>query len=280
MTDFSVRDKLMRAHPVRLYEDAKSALRYVIFENFEYNVYAFLIILGGFLVGWIVYKLILYCGLPSSLQAHFRLAKSKTGEKRVESHESGKVVWKNVKGQLIEQGDIENQLSPDSERPLFYSARSSVVHFVALILKIVIILFGFYAGFFVIGVSFFNLAMSLGVIGILVTYSFSSPISSLTGAFVMFGTGQWVEGMVAKVGAHKGAILHTSSMFTTLNCKEEATGRPYLAIVPNRYFNDDIVLRFPEEEPGMEGFDTASIESQYVRAPAYQKRSIIIKQKL
>lgn len=206
---------LHNIHPMRAIEKAEV----VFFDHFPTLLAGFGITLGGIIAAWILYRLILWFGLPLKSQPHFRVAKDARGRKRVEQHDpqTGKVTWKDIEGQYSYVGNAEEpaESTPDV-RPIYYNNRSSIVHFLALFFLIVCIILAFYTGFWVAGFSFFNLAMSLGVIGILVTYSFSAPISNTTGAFIMFGTGLWTEGMAIALSRDNvpGTIMQMGIFYT------------------------------------------------------------------
>jgi small-conductance mechanosensitive channel len=234
------------------------------FDNFYMFAISFGIGFGAFVAAFIVHRLILYFGLPSGSRPKFRLARSKHGEKRLETHDprTGHVSWKKISAH---SNDIEAQRDAYAQhKPLFYSVRSSVVHFTALTIKYAIIVFGLYTAFGVAGVSFFSLAFSVGIIGLIGTYAFGLVLYNISGAFVVFGTGKFTEGMVIKMRGVKGTIMEMTSFFVTLRCKDPQTGEVYMANIPNRYFNEDLVLRFPAEETGMENFEATTIEGPMV----------------
>ncbi len=233
-----------------------------LFENIQYFAVSLGIILGSILVSWIVYKLILFFGLPRQAQRKFRVIHGKSGERRVERHDrSGRVRWDK------EGGDIESQEllgkhyegGNDHVKPPFYSPRSSAVHFTAIIVKYGIILFGFYFGFGVSGLNFFNMAFGLGIVGICATYGGASVLSNAAGTLVTTGTGDYTEGMVIMVGADKGEILTITNFFTFLKCRDKETGKFYTARVPNHYMNDITTRRYEAEEAGMDDADVQGI---------------------
>lgn len=250
-------------HPYKLRDLVFESL----FENFDKFVIGIAIVAGGFLASYILYKCILYCGLPKSQWPRFRFAQSGS-QKKVETYdENDKIVWKDIEAQYVHIGADPSaaKLRPvyhhkhkkDTTKPLFYSARSSVVHFAALVLKYSVIVFAFYVAFGVAGLSVFSLAYSLGVIGLIGAYSFGTVLQNAAGAFVMTGTGRWVEGMYIRVdGGAEGKILEMSSMFTTLTGHDKArNGIPYLVTIPNKYFNEVITYRYPTLEEGMEDIE-------------------------
>lgn len=250
-------------HPLRALEKAEV----VFYDHFPTLLAGFGITLGGIIASWILYRLILWFGLPLRSQPHFRVARDAKGRKRAEQHDpqTGKVTWKDIEGQFIGAEDVEENVA--DTRPIYYNNRSSIVHFLALFLLIVCIILAFYTGFWVAGFSFFNLAMSLGVIGILVTYSFSAPISNTTAAFIMFGTGLWTEGMAIALSRDNtpGIIMQMGIFYTVIKLRS-AQGRLILRTVPNRFFMDDIVDRYVEDEEGMQGFDATDIDRKINRA--------------
>ena len=279
MVEHSFRNLMMEIHPYRVRDWALNTL----FEGTPTFLAGLGFAAAGFVVAWIVYKLILYCGLPKNALRHFRMAHSKDGKTRVETYDSnGRVKWKDVKAAAPLRGDaaiidIEAQQTfkktptqAGRQAPIFYSARSSVVHFVALLLKYSIIVFAFYLAFGIAGVSIFSLAFSLGIIGLIGTYAFSDLLYNTAGAFVISGTGKWVEDAVIAIGGRKGTIIEQGTLFTTLRCKDEKTGRCYISEIPNRYFNQVIVDRFIEEEDGLEDFSVDHIEQSIVSSPIRQ----------
>jgi len=262
MEERTVGNMLRILHPYYLRDLAYTTL----FENFPVFVLGIGIVAGGFVASWIVYRLMIFFGLPKDAQAHFRLVHDVNGKKRLETYDkNGGVKWKDIEAQT--EADVvkprpSNISKAAHYRPLFYSARTSVVHFSALVVKYSIIVFGFYIAFGIAGVNVFSLAFSLGAFGLIGAYSFNSVLSNTAGTFVMTGTGTFVENMVISIRGHKGSIKQISALFTTVACEDSKTGKKYLANVPNKYFNDEIVLRFPDEEPGMEDFEVDKIESE------------------
>jgi small-conductance mechanosensitive channel len=273
VVEHSFKNLMMEIHPYRVRDWALNGL----FEGTPVFLAGLGFLAAGFLVAWIIYKLVLYCGLPKNALRHFRMAHSKDGRSKVETFDgNGRVHWKDVSA-----GDIEAQnfqkTTKQSRRhaPIFYSARSSVIHFVALLLKYSIIVFSFYLAFGIAGVSIFSLAFSLGIIGLIGTYAFSDLLYNTAGAFVISGTGKWVEHMVVAIAGRKGIIIEQGTLFTTLRCKDEKTGKYYLSDIPNRYFNQSIIDRFIEEEEGLENFSVDHIEHKMTTNP--QKQHTIIK---
>lgn len=272
MVEHSFRNLMMEIHPYRVRDWALNTL----FEGTPTFLAGLGFAAAGFVVAYIVYKLILYCGLPKNALRHFRMAHSKDGGTKVETYDhNGRVRWKDVNAAFAQGAkaanshvvvDIEAQTFQKTQKqaarraPIFYSARSSVVHFVALLLKYSIIVFAFYLAFGIAGVSIFSLAFSLGIIGLIGTYAFSDLLYNTAGAFVISGTGKWVEDAVISIGGRKGTIIEQGALFTTLRCKDEKTGRSYISEIPNRYFNQVIVDRFIEEEDGLENFSVDHIE--------------------
>ena len=256
---------LRSIHPYHIRDVAYQTL----FDNFPVFLLGIGCAAGGFFVAWIVYKAMIYFGLPNSVQPHFRMVHDSRGIKKLETYDDqGRMKWKNI------EGNTKQSVRPRKHqyRPLFYSARSSVVHFTALLVKYGIIMFGFYLAFGVAGVSVFSLAYSLGIIGLIGAYAFGTVLNNTAGAFVMTGTGRFIENMVVSVKGVKGKIMEISSMFTTIKCYDEKSKKHFLANIPNKFFNEDIVLRFPEEEPGMEGFAIDKIDSEYTLPMYHVKR--------
>jgi hypothetical protein len=54
-----------------------------LFENIQYFAVSLGIIIGSMLLGWLVYKLIIYFGLPKEAQRKFRVIHGKNGQKKV-----------------------------------------------------------------------------------------------------------------------------------------------------------------------------------------------------
>lgn len=275
---------LESVHPYRL----RDLVFVSLFDNFDKFVIGIAIVAAGFLASYILYKCILYCGLPSSQWPRFRFAHN-GAQKKVETYdENDKIVWKDIEAQAEYIGQrtrsagtrgrpvYYQQHKEDNTKPLFYSARSSVVHFAALVLKYSVIVFAFYVAFGVAGLSVFSLAYSLGVIGLIGAYSFGTVLQNAAGAFVMTGTGRWVEGMYIQVeGRAEGKILEMSSMYTTLTGHDKARGGiPYLVTIPNKYFNEVITYRYPTLEEGMENFDTqTNPKKAVIECPIIPKNS-------
>jgi small-conductance mechanosensitive channel len=138
---------------------------------------------------------------------------------QVEYHDShtGGVRWR-------KDDDIESQALVGSRassnkhvKSPFYSSRSSLVHFVAIVVKYTIWVFGFYFGFGVAGLNFFNMAFGLGVIGICVTYGGMSVLSNVAGTLVMTSTGNYTENMIVTVNGVKGRIMGKIYFFRILH---------------------------------------------------------------
>lgn len=272
--EHSFRNLVMEIHPYRVRDWALNTL----FEGTPTFLAGLGFAAAGFIVAFIVYKLILYCGLPKNALRHFRMAHSKDGRTKLETYDhNGRVRWKDVNAGFAHGAkpanthgapllDIEAQTFQKTpaqskrQAPIFYSARSSVVHFVALLFKYSIIVFAFYLAFGIAGVSIFSLAFSLGIIGLIGTYAFSDLLYNTAGAFTVSGTGKWVEDAVIAIAGRKGTIIEQGALFTTLRCKDEKTGRIYLSDIPNRYFNQSIVDRFIEEEDGLQDFPVDHLE--------------------
>jgi small-conductance mechanosensitive channel len=235
-----------------------------LFENIQYFAVSLGIILGGMFLGWIVYKLIIYFGLPKEAQRKFRVLHGKNGKKKVEYHDSsGGVKWgDDIEAQML-IGKHSKRTANDHIKSPFYSSRSSVVHFVAIVVKYTIWVFGFYFGFGVAGLNFFNMAFGLGVIGICVTYGGMSILSNVAGTLVMTSTGNYTENMIVTVNGTKGRILEITTFFTFL---ETLDGKHNVACVPNRYFNDAITLRSPNEEAEMLDEEVEGISMRYTPA--------------
>lgn len=248
---------LHNIHPMRVVEQGEV----ILFDHFPTVLLGFGIVVGGVLAAWVVYRLILWFGLPLKSQPRFRVARDANGRRKQEYRDpsTGKTSWRDIEAGVhrVEPGE-ESSLDV---RPIYYSNRASIVHFLALSIKLLIIFFGFYIGFFVAGLSFFNLAISLGVIGILITYSFSAPIANTTGAFVIYGTGLWVEGCKISFPGDNfvSTIMQIGTMFTTVKYVN-ASGKLVLRTIPNRYFMEDKVDRHVQEEDGMEDFDATEID--------------------
>jgi small-conductance mechanosensitive channel len=248
---------ISQIHPKRLFFELREVTEFIIFDNPRIWAFGFLIFMGMLLAQWIVPKLICWIGLPKRAQAHFRMlkGKNKDGEdvKLQERRKDSTIIWEPVDehiGVLISDKKDEEQ-----QGELYHSTRTSAVHFVALTVKILIIVFGFYCVFFVAGVSFYSLAISWGVIGLVLTYAFGSIFGNLMGSFTIFGTGLCVEGMVVKIADIKGKVLHIGTMYTTLSCVDPTTKIPFTASIPNSYFNTYPCIRFPVEELGIEHSD-------------------------
>ena len=124
----------------------------ILFDHFPTVLLGIGIVIGSVVVAWIVYRLFLWFGLPLKSQPHFRVAKGRDGSRKVEHHDpqTGRVTWRD---RDIESGLIGREVDSQDVRPIFYSNRASIVHFLALLLKIIIILLGFYIGFCVAGFS-------------------------------------------------------------------------------------------------------------------------------
>lgn len=229
-----------------------------LFDNFYMLAISFGISIGAIFLSFVLYKLVLYCGLPKQALPKFRLVSDADGNRRVEQHDphTGKTSWRSVKSKF----DLESQEA--QYKPIFYSVRSSAVHFAALTVKYGVIVFGLYTAFGVAGVSFFSLAFSVGIIGLIGTYAFGLVLYNVSGSFVVSAMGQFVENMVIKISGVKGTILEMTSMNTVLRCKDPKTGEFYLAYVPNRAYNEGVVLRFPAEEDGNEGFTVSNIDNR------------------
>lgn len=258
-------DALLRSvHPYRL----RDLVFVSLFDNFDKFVIGIAIVIAGFIASFIIYKCVLYCGLPSSQWPRFRFAHN-GNQKKVETYdENDKIVWQDIEAQYIghpnhphqhpkRKGAAPTSVGAKGTKPLFYSARSSVVHFAALVLKYSVLVFAFYVAFGVAGLSVFSIAYSLGVIGLIGAYSFGTVLQNAAGAFVMTGTGRWVEGMYIRVdGQAEGKILEMSSMFTTLTGKDKTRGgMPFLVTIPNKFFNEVPTYRYPMLEDGMEDFE-------------------------
>jgi small-conductance mechanosensitive channel len=151
----------------------------------------------------------------------------------------------------------------------------------AIVIKYTIWVFGFYFGFGVAGLNFFNMAFGLGVIGICITYGGMSILSNVAGTLVMTSTGNYTENMVVSVSGVKGRILEISTFFTHLECRDEKTGKHYIACIPNRYFNDSVTLRSPDEEAGMDDVEVEGISLRYTNhSPASVTGGAILKQRV
>ena len=235
-------------------------LTVALFDNFYMFCISFAIGLGALLLAFILYKLILYCGLPKQALPKFRMVNDANGKKRVEHQDpqTGRTSWRQV-AKTIDGEVVENT----QYKPLFYSIRSSAVHFTALTVKYGVIVFGMYTAFGVAGVSFFSLAFSVGIIGLIGTYAFGMVLYNVSGSFVVSGMGQFAENMVIKIQGVKGTILEMTSINTVIRCIDKDTGAVCLAYVPNRAYNEGTVIRYPAEEDGNEDITVVNIENNY-----------------
>jgi hypothetical protein len=83
----------------------------------------------------------------------------------------------------------------------------------------------------------------------------------------MFGTGLWTEGMaIALSRDNVPGIIMQMGIFYTLVKLRNAQGKLILRTIPNRYFMDEIVDRYVEDEEGMEGFAASDIDRKINRA--------------
>lgn len=55
-----------------------------LFENIQYFAVSLGIIIGSMFLGWIVYKLIIFFGLPKQAQRKFRVLHGKNGSRKVQ----------------------------------------------------------------------------------------------------------------------------------------------------------------------------------------------------
>lgn len=224
---------LRQVHPTVL----ATRLYVAMFDNFSMFAISFGIGFGAILVALIVYRIVLYCGLPRSSLPRFRLLSTASGKQKVDRQDGR---WHDI------NYDIEAQKA--QYKPIFYSTRRSAVHLSALFIKYGIIIFGLYTAFGVAGVSFFSLAFSVGIVGLIGAYAFGMVLYNISGSFVVFGEGSFTENMMIKMRGVTGRIIEMTSFHTTLRCEDPKTGEVYLAYVPNRYYNEDVVLRFPQRE--------------------------------
>jgi small-conductance mechanosensitive channel len=240
---------LREIHPYRISGLAFTAL----YDNVEIILIAFAIVVAGFFLSWIVSKLILYFGLPERSRSKFRVIQDAHGNKRVEGHDgNGRITWRPI-------GDHIN--NNHETKPLFYSARASVVHFTSQCFRFGIIILGFYVAFGAAGVSIFQLAYSLGIIGLIATYTFGGVLQNISGIFSITASGRWVEGMVISVAGYKGEIMEILSDAITLKIVDEKTKQHCIVNIQGKFFNDVPVVRFPEEEQGLKDFKVAHIET-------------------
>lgn len=272
-------------HPKRLVEDLKEVTEFIFYDNPRIWLFGILIFFGMILAQYVVPKFILWVGLPKKSQAHFRLMKGKTksGEdaKFQERRSQSSVVWERVDkhiddfiGVLIHNdggfatinnkktngaavnntkadgGGATNKKTDEAidSQDLFYSTRASVVHFVALTVRMIIIVFGFYCVFFVAGVSFYSLAISWGVIGLVLTYAFGSIFGNLMGSFTIHSSGLCSEGMEIRIGDAQGKVIAIGTTHTTVSNIDPVSKEPYIAHIPNSYFNTLVMFRFPVRE--------------------------------
>jgi small-conductance mechanosensitive channel len=243
---------LREIHPYRI-----SGLAFIaLYDNVEIILIAAAIVVAGFFVSWIGSKLILFCGLPDRARSKFRVTHDKNGNKRVEGHDGdGRISWKPL------ANDINNNNINHHTKPLFYSARASVVHFTAQCFRYGVIILGFYIAFGAAGVSIFQLAYSLGIVGIIGAYAFGMTLTNISGIFTITASGRWVEGMVISVAGVKGEIMEILSDGVTLKSIDEQTKQYIIVNIPGKYFNEVPVNRYPEEEQGMKDFKVANIET-------------------
>jgi small-conductance mechanosensitive channel len=269
MTQF-FRELAYSVHPGRVLDYVKTNKIYIessFFQGWDIFLIGLGIVAGGFLAGFILYKLILYFGLSSAQSPKFRVVKTDDGQMREAYDNDGKITWE----RLGAHSELHKKSSKSKkEAPLFYSARSSWVHFIALTVKYSVAIFAFYLAFSVAGLSVFSLAYSLGIIGLVGAYAFGTVLANTSGSFVMAGTGRFVEGMYLELAGIKGRLIEISGLFSTMSCKDDKTGKSFIAIIPNKFFNEVPVLRYPDKEPGLENVTFDHIETKIHFTPSHQ----------
>lgn len=99
-----------------------------------------------------------------------------------------------------------------------HSAYWSGVHLVAILLQLLILLFGTLAAFTVAGVNFFTTAASLGLVALVFAYAAQAPLTNTFGGLIIFLTDKVEIGdyVVIKLYGMEGQIRAIYTMFAEL----------------------------------------------------------------
>ena len=130
-------------------------------------------------------------------------------------------------------------------------ACSGIWHLFALSFSTVIVVLGFYTGFFVAGLDLLNIAISLGVVGILVTYSFSGVLMNIAGAFSVAATSKVIVGHYIEIPSAgvQGEVHDVGWMMVNLEYIDDK-GRRIEVHVPNNILVTSVVRRQLDYQPG------------------------------
>lgn len=101
--------------------------------------------------------------------------------------------------------------------------RSNAVHVIALSLKILFIIAGLYTALSVIGIDPVSVALSVGVVGLMIGYAFQRPASQVAATFTLTGGGLLAEGMVVVVATRVGIVRGEITAIGTYNTLIQGT---------------------------------------------------------
>lgn len=225
------------------------------FQHIEEFLIAFAISLGGVILGFIVYRVIMCC----------------------DSRARGRVMYEEVGKyhQIRRDGDLEWQLDDGSKDPNKKTPLKDIIwgrwsgtttrHLIALFLRTLIVILGLYVAFDTIGVDVGTLVASLGIVAAIVTFAARDLIVNTAAAFCLMLSGLVQEGMyLVVVGSttYKGRVDRINAMTTLLVEQDGTLGHLVTHSIPNSMFYSVVVSRIFDKEKGIdvEGFKTMKLE--------------------
>jgi small-conductance mechanosensitive channel len=212
------------------------------FQHIEEFMIAFSIALGGVLVGYIVYRIIM-CTIGTRGRAVLKNAQDKDGTSLLYQRRgaTGDLEWGINENGKIPDGDIWSRWS-----------RTTVTHLVALFLRCLIIIVGLYVAFDAVGIDMGTLVASLGIVAAVVTFAARDLIVNTAAAFCLLTTGLVQEGMYIVTSGVKGTVFRVHSLNTLMLERNGPLGKIVVHSIPNYMFFATTVSRVIDLEKGID----------------------------
>jgi small-conductance mechanosensitive channel len=219
----------------------------VIFEQIGFFMTVFGITTGSVLVAFIVYRLILCVGFCC------RREKARVTTRWIKNAE-GKAILVQQRNKTTD--DLEWQAAtgdPAKDDPVCSRlSKTTAVHFVALLLRVLIILLGIYVGCSAVGFDVIPVVTSLGIVALVVSFAARDLIVNSASTFYIFLSGILQEGMYITTQHIRGKVMRIHSLHTQVVERNGPMGAMVIHVIPNSHFISYIVSRIVSLEHGAE----------------------------
>jgi small-conductance mechanosensitive channel len=216
----------------------------IVLENIGYFMIIFGITAGSVLFAFIVYRLILFVGLCN------RREKAHVSTRWIRNAEGKDVLvqTRNAQDELEWQAAAPGKNRQDEIWSRF--SYTTVLHFCALLVRVLIILLGIYIGCSTVGIDVFPIVSSLGIVALVVSFAARDLIVNSASAFYLFATGIVSDGMYIAIQGVRGRVSRVNSMHTQIVEHNGALGSLIVHAIPNVWFMTYVVSRIISLETG------------------------------